>query len=152
MPKTKAPKTGHTENQTVQQVHDAAALFGLRLERRNVMVARNPSGRPVACGEPGECDFTATIPGGPNKGRRLSLELKHKGFDPRKLSGSKADHFARQLAHMERVNREGGLALWIDSGEAFVRFMRRVMEWPTIRVEFEDGFPIMTDDKEGTPE
>ncbi len=146
---TKKLVKGATENQVTQQVHDAAKLFGVHLERRNVMVATNSKGRHVACGEKGEADWTATLPEGFHRGRRLSLEVKHQGFDPRKLTGKKAEHFARQLAHLKRINAEGGLAFWLDSGDALVGFMRRVLEWPTIRVEFDEhGFPWMTDEPE----
>lgn len=149
MPKTKTPAPGHTENQTTQQVTDAARIFGVTIERRNVMAAENPRGRMVRCGTPGESDYTFTVPAGPNRGRHVYLELKRGGFDPRKLRGPKREHWQRQLDYMTRRNADGDLALWVDSGEAFTTFYQRVLDWPGLRVAFDaDGFPWMLTEDE----
>lgn len=154
--KAKRLKPGTTEKQVAQQVVEAAAMFGVKLERRNTGAGVNPSGKLIRFGTPGDSDYYGILPidrfKGKGGGRAIAIEVKHQNFDPRKLRGKARAHFARQLAHMERVNREGGLATWLDSGEQFIHFMRRVMEWKTIRVEFDcHGFPWITDEPEGTP-
>ena len=142
--RTKPLKTGRTEAQVTAAVLDAAKLFGLELERRNVMVAFNPSGQRVRCGTPGEPDYQTTIPAGPNRGRTLGVEIKHSEFDPTRLRGVKADHFGCQLDRMRALNAAGGLSFWVRDGADAARAFRRVATAPGLRVEIDvQGFCVL---------
>jgi hypothetical protein len=135
--KPKPLRPGQTEAQVTEQVLDAARLFGLPLERRNVMVATNPRGQAVRCGTPGEPDYTCTVPVGPNRGRTLGVEIKHSEFNPARLRGSKREHFDRQLGRMRTSNEAGGLAFWVRDGADATRAFRRVVSTPGLRVEID---------------
>ena len=141
MTRTKPLRPGLTEKQVTAAVLDAAKLFGLPLERRNVMTAMNPRGQRVQCGTPGDPDWGCTIPVGPNRGRTLAVELKHSLFDPTRLRGEKAEHFGRQLARMRSLNEAGALAFWVRDGADATRAFRRVTTMPELRVEIDEvGF------------
>lgn len=151
MPRQTRPKprkAAPTEKQVTAQVLDAARLYGLVLERRNVGLALGASGRPVAFGKPGDPDWEGTVPAGPSRGRRLAVEIKAGDFDPRKLRGEKAEHFARQLAAMTAINEAGGFAFWTRDGKDAARVFERLMSDDGLRIEFTpDGFGVMVDDE-----
>ncbi len=141
MAKAKAAVPGRTEAEVTAAVLDAAKMFGLELERRNVGLAMNPAGKAVRFGKPGEADWQCTVSHGPNRGRDLRCEIKHELFDPRKLRGEKAAHFARQLDELRRVNGAGGIAVWVRDGADAARVFARVVTATGLRVEIDpDGF------------
>ena len=128
---------GRSEKEVTVAVLDAARLYGIVLERRNVGLAFNAKGRPVPFGKPGEPDYRATLPGG----RVLAVEMKRSTFDPRKLRGKDRDHFDRQIAEMRRINAAGGLAFWVRDGVDAARAFARIMSTPGLRVDVDDdGF------------
>lgn len=150
MPRTQPYKPGATEEQVTAQVLDAARMFGVELRRQDCALGSNASGKRRVFGNPSDPDWTATVPTGPNRGRRLDLELKREGFRPEKARGKERDRFHRQLARMKELNAAGGLALWVDSGPAFVRFARQLYT-PDLRIEFDaQGYPVVTDEQEET--
>lgn len=147
MPRVKTLDARATEKQVTAAVLDAARIFGLALERQNVGMSFNASGSAVRFGEPGDPDYRTTIPSGPSRGRGLYVEMKREGFDPRKLRGEKAKHFARQLARMKQLNEDGAMAFWVDNGPDASRVFQRLMLDSPLWVEFDaNGFPYLCDD------
>lgn len=120
MPKTKPLKTGRTEAQVLAQVIEAAAMLGIKLDRRNTGAATNPAGKMVHFNTPGDSDLTGVLVGG----RRIDVEVKREDFDPNRLSGAKREHFDRQLARLKEVNDLGGIAFWTDSCDLFIHAVR----------------------------
>lgn len=140
MPRSARPRpraTGIPESQVTAAVLDAAALFGLKLERRNVGMAAGANGKAVRFGTPGEPDYSGVWPAGPNRGRTVALEIKRGDFDPTRLRGAKAAHFARQVAAMRRLNDSGGFALWLRDGADAARVFARLMGTPGLAVEID---------------
>lgn len=121
--KLELPGPGRTEKQVAVQIVQAAAMLGIELKRRNVGMAYNPNGQPVWYGEKGDADWYATLP----DGRHLDLEIKHEHFNPSKLTGSKREHFERQLAKLRRTNEQNGVGFWVDDAEEFILIMREVL-------------------------
>lgn len=127
------------ERDVLRACLDALRAFGFEPQRRNVVAVevegRNGKRRLVRAGEPGEADITATVPTGPNRGKRVEVEVKRPGERPR----------PEQLAFLRRVNASGGLAFWVDDAAVLARVLRRLLDgW---RVEIDDGgTPWLTDD------
>lgn len=147
MPRARRPKPlklGRTEKQVTAEVLDLAACFGLELERRNVGLAFAGS-RAVQFGKPGDPDWELTrMPEGwANRGRRVSIELKREGFKPPTHPGEKKRHFDEQIRAMKAINAAGGLATWLDSASAFRTFLVRLETQADLRIELEDGWPVM---------
>lgn len=130
-----------TEAEVLAQTFEACALFGLDVKRQNVGAAANPGGQMVRFNERGDADISGMLP----DGRRIDIECKAEGFDPRRLRGAKRAHWDRQFARLKRTNDQGGVGLWTDSPEQLPRVFARLLEgW---RVEFDgDGIPWLTDE------
>lgn len=139
--KSKCYVPGATEKQVSEQVVQAAWIYGIMLRRRNTGAGLNPSGKMVRFGEPGDSDFYATIPDGPNRGRALSVEVKRGGFKPPRRGKVRA-HFESQLEYLRSENDKGGIAFWISDGEDAMRAFRRIMTVPNLVVEFHGDYPI----------
>jgi hypothetical protein len=139
----KTLKPGRSEAQITEQVVAAASAYGVKLDRRNVGGFTNPRGQYVACGRPGEPDWTGTLPAGPHRGKRIEVEIKREGFDPRKLRGAKRAHFERQLSRLRETNESGGFAFWISDSLDFARVLRKILETPDVRIVFEGDYPVM---------
>lgn len=139
--KAKPYRAGATEAQVSLQVVEAAAACGIVLERQNTGLAFNPSGKVVRFGRPGDADWRAVVPRGPNRGRELEVEVKREGFRPPRRGNARA-HFERQLARMAETNRSGGLAFWVSSGPDALRAFRRIVEVPGLVVEFYGDYPV----------
>jgi hypothetical protein len=139
--KTKTLNPAATEAQVMAGLVDAALMFGVVLDRANTGAGVNPSGKVVRFGVPGSPDLSGTL----LSGRRLDVEAKAGGFDPAKLRGKKAEHFARQLARMDELNRRGGAAFWTSDVSDFVRAMEILRDDPTAMITFDpDGHPRFT--------
>ena len=117
MSKTKTVKPGRTEAQVLEQVRAALHTFGIDCDRQNTGAGVNPSGKPIRFGKPGNADLSGMLP----DGRKLDIEVKREGFDPSKLSGKAREHFDRQLARLRKTNENGGVGLWVDDAEEFMR-------------------------------
>jgi hypothetical protein len=147
------PRTKHkplvptrTETEVLRGVLQAAAMLGIMLERRNTGGATYGAGEHrqyVKYGEPGSSDLSGHL----KDGRRLDVEVKREGFDPGKVRGAARERFGLQLARLNRLNAEGGVGLWVDSPEAFVRAMQRVLEGARVEID-EMGWPWVTDNEE----
>jgi hypothetical protein len=131
----KVLKTTCTEKQVTAQVIEAATMLGIELKRRNVGGMTNATGRYVRFGEAGDADHYAVI----SDGRHLDLEIKHEGFDPRKLRGDKKAHFARQLSRLRKTNALGGVGLWVRDAGDFIDAMRKVLDGWRVEID-ESGF------------
>lgn len=143
--KVKPYKPGATEKQVAEQVVQAAWVYGIMLKRRNTGVGLNPAGKMVRFGDPGDSDYYATVPKGPNKGRALSVEVKRQFFSPPKR-GKVREHFERQMAYLKSENEKGGIAFWVSDGEDAIRAFRCVMEVPDLIVQFHRDYPIFVSD------
>ncbi len=121
--RTKARKATRTEREVLAQVIEAAAMLGLDLQRRNTGAGVNPAGKMVRFGTPGDSDLAGVLP----DGRALQVEVKREGFDPAKLRGKAAEHFARQLARLRKTNALGGVAFFCDDSEHFLTVLRHVL-------------------------
>jgi hypothetical protein len=106
-----------TEAEVLAQILEALHAFGVDAERQNTGAGTNPSGKTIRFGKPGNSDITGTLP----DGRRLDIEVKREGFDPSKLTGKKREHFDRQFARLRKTNENGGVGLWVDDAEEFMR-------------------------------
>lgn len=134
----KPPNPHPTERQVMAAVLDAARMFGVSLDRSNTGAGVNPSGKTVRFGVVGNPDLDGCL----NNGRSLRVETKAGDFDPGKLRGAKAAHFARQLARMAELNGRGGVAFWVADVTDFVRAMGILRDDPAARVTFDpDGHP-----------
>lgn len=122
-----------TEAEVTAQVLEAARMLGLALERRNVG-GMYRGDRYIAFGEKGDPDWECTLPGG----RRCLIEIKRPGERPT----------PQQLAKLRRLNEQGGVGLWVDSGEAFLRLMPVVIAGGFVEID-DDGIPWVCDGKEG---
>jgi hypothetical protein len=124
MGRARPRERGLTERQVSEQVVAAAALFGVRMVRRNVGVGLGPtSGQRVRFNEPGDADYSAVLPGG----IALACEVKSQGFDPARLRGKSREHFERQLRKLRDLNRQGGVAFWCDNVHDFITILRHVL-------------------------
>jgi hypothetical protein len=126
--KTKPLVPGRTEAQVLAQVLEAAAMFGLDVQRQNTGAALNPRGQMVRFGTAGDADLKGVLP----DGRALYVEIKHENFDPTKLRGEKKAHFDRQVARLRRTNELGGVAFWIDDVSMFVLIIKIVLDGGTV--------------------
>lgn len=138
------PELGLTEKQVTGQVLDAARIFDIEIERRNVAMFIGASGRPVRCGEPGDSDwYSLAVERGPNWGRALAVEIKRERWDPRKVRGKHADRWRLQLGKLRDLNRRGGLGIWLRDAEGAMDFFRAVAQEPGLAIDFDsDGFPL----------
>jgi hypothetical protein len=112
-----APAPGRTEKQVLAQILEALLAFGIDVERQNTGAGINPTGRAIRFGKPGNADISGMLP----DGRKLDIEIKREGFDPSKLRGAKREHFERQLSRLRKTNENGGVGLWTDDAEEFMR-------------------------------
>jgi hypothetical protein len=114
--------------------------LGFRPSRRNVgaveAVSKSGRRRLVRFGEPGQADITATCPSGPNRGKRVEIEVKRPDERPR----------PEQVAFLRSVNESGGIALWIDDAGELARVLRRVLDGATIEVDDAGQCWIVTTD------
>jgi hypothetical protein len=131
--RAKPREHGLSERQVSEQVVAAAALFGVRLERRNVGLGTNPNGQRVRFNEPGDADYWAVLPGG----IAMAVEVKRQGFDPARLRGKAREHFARQVAKLRETNRLGGIGLWVSDAEHFLAALRRILEGWSVAIDDE---------------
>lgn len=130
------------EAEVTRQVRDAARMLGIPLERRNVGGMTNARGQYAAFGTAGAADWTSVVPTGPNRGRRLEIEIKREAFDPRAARGKEAERFQKQLMYLRLCNLRGGLGTWLRSGFEAVEFFKAVMAVPGLYVSFDvHGFP-----------
>lgn len=134
MPRTKAKvlKTTRTEGEVLAAILDAVDVLGIELDRQNTGGAYLPGkgGKEqlVRYGKRGNSDLTGMIVHGPNKGKKLDVEVKAEGFDPARTSGEARERFDRQLARLQRTNDQGGIAFWCDDAVTFVTIMRHVLD------------------------
>lgn len=139
--KPKVLATTRTEAEVSAQVVEAAQALGIELKRRNVGAFTNPAGRLVRCGEPGDSDWTADLPGG----RSLHLEIKKESFDPTKVRGNEKARFDRQLAKLRKANECGAVGMWVRDSADFLHAMRRVLEGWKVEID-EQGYCWVTND------
>lgn len=66
-------RRGSGETGLVKAIRAYLSLRGIRTERRNTGILRNPAGQPIKFGQTGAADLSATLPGG----RRLEIEVKN---------------------------------------------------------------------------
>lgn len=147
-PRMKVLKPGRTEAQNLAAGLQTFQLYGVDIDRQNTAGFYNPKGRYVACGKPGNSDLTGMIPArvewGPAGGKKIDVEVKAEGFDPRKLRGEKREHFDRQLARLVKTNENGGFGFWYDDPLQVIHVLERIKEgW---RIVFVDDFPFLTDE------
>jgi hypothetical protein len=121
-----------TEAEVTAQVLEAAAMLGLKMERRNVGGMVNPKGQYVTFGEEGDPDWECTLPGG----RRCRIEIKRAGKRPT----------PEQLAKLREVNAMGGVGLWTDDAARFLRLMPIVIAGGRVEID-ERGIPWVTDEE-----
>jgi hypothetical protein len=95
-------------------------MLGLDIQRQNTGAGVNPSGKVVRFGTPGNADLTGQL----RDGRKLDVEVKREGFDPSRLRGEKAAHFARQLARLQKTNAGGGVGFWTDDADEFIAIIQ----------------------------
>ena len=140
MPRAKRkPKPPSAPERDVQ----AACLACLRAHgfaprRRNVGAMENASGRLVRFGRKGEADITATVPSGPNRGKRVEVEVKRPGESPR----------PEQLEFLRETNRQGGLAWWIDDPARLADVLRKVLDGATVEIDADGRQWLVTEDEE----
>lgn len=145
---TKLYRPGATEAQVSAQVVEAARSFGIELERRNTGFGRDSSGRGIRFGTPGDSDWRATVPSGPNRGRELEVEVKREGFRPPRPGTKARAHFDRQLARMATTNAKCGLAFWVSGGLDALRVFRTIMTVPGLSVVFEGDYPFLVNEED----
>jgi hypothetical protein len=134
-----------TEAEVLRGVLQAATMLGITLERRNTGGATygTPEHRQyVKYGEPGSSDLSGHL----KDGRRLDVEVKREGFNPRKVHGPARERFRLQIARLKKLNEDGGVGLWVDSPEAFVRAMQRVMQGWRVEIDYDVGWPYVVTD------
>lgn len=123
-----------TETQLLGQAIEAAAMFGVVLERSNTGAFPGASGRLVRCGVKGDPDVKGTLPG---SGRSVRIELKRPGFDPAKLRGKKREHFANQIARMTELNARGEACWWACDVADVVRGLEILRDDPRAVITFD---------------
>lgn len=122
--KPKPLKTARTEREVLAQVIEAARVLGIDLQRQNTGAGVNPAGKMVRFGQPGNSDLAGVLP----DGRALHIEVKKEGFNPAKLRGKAAEHFARQLARLQKTNDSNGVAFWTDDAEQCLAWLRLALQ------------------------
>lgn len=126
-----------TEAEVTMQIIEASHMLGLVLERQNTG-GTHYGDRYVSYGEPGDSDWRATLPGG----RRFALEIKRPGKRPT----------PEQLAKLRELNAQGGVGLWTDDAEKFLRLMPWIMSgkgWA--EVDEDGGSYICHNEEDETP-
>lgn len=124
---------------------EALQIFGFAPQRRNVVAVEveGPNGkrRLVRNGSPGDADISATCPSGPNRGKRVEVEVKRPGKRPR----------PEQLAFLRRTNASGGLALWVDDAAELARILPKLIAGARVEID-EDGrqWLVTPDDTSGS--
>lgn len=113
-----------SENQVLVGCIRACYVLSIPVERRNV-VAYRIEGRKVRCGRKGQADLTGTIPRGPNRGKRLEIEVKRPGERPR----------PEQLQWLADVRAWGGIAFWTDDPAECLAALRRVLDGALVATE-----------------
>jgi hypothetical protein len=103
-------------------VLDALRCFGIEPARHHVGAAVNPSGTLVLFDRKGDSDIRTQIPvgWGSASGKRLDIEVKREGFDPRRLREKAREHFDRQLARLRETDCNGGFGLWCTDASQVV--------------------------------
>lgn len=109
------------EREVLKGVLDALKMFGVDASRNNTGAMRNPSGRLVRFGNPGDADIRGVM----KDGRALSIEVKKLGERPR----------PEQFDHLHRINASGGVAFWVDDIETFVRLFPAILAGARIEID-----------------
>lgn len=102
--------TGIFEADVIKAIDEALSLFGIFHFRNNTGAIKTTRGTFVRFGFPGSADFLGICPGG----KFLSVEVKRPGG---RLSPA-------QSAWLDAVNREGGVAIWVDSVDSLEQQLR----------------------------
>jgi hypothetical protein len=144
-PKLKPLKPGRTEAQVLAGVLDAARVLGIDIDRQNTGAGSNPRGQTVRFGTPGNSDLTGLLP----DGRKLDIEVKREGFDPSKLKGEKAEHFARQSARLNKTNALGGVGFWVDDAADCLEILKWVLDGGSVE-ERDGGMLLMIPGRKGS--
>lgn len=141
--KTREPVTTlPTETQLLGQAIEAAAMFGVVLERSNTGGLTDARGHHVRFGVKGDPDLKGTLPG---SGRSVRIELKRPGFDPAKLRGKAREHFARQIERMAELNARGEACWWACDVADVVRGLEILRDDPAAQITFDpDQHPRFT--------
>jgi hypothetical protein len=137
------------EADVLRQVLEALSLFGVDVARQNTGAFLNPQGQLVRCGQPGNADVSGMLTTGPGRGRKVDVEVKRPGFDPRRPGNAAArQRWARQLARLRRTNAQGGYGWWTTDARQVTQVLRRINDGWRVVID-EDGWPWMTDEPEG---
>jgi hypothetical protein len=123
------------EFDVLRQVVEAAAMFGVHLERRNVGMATGASGKPVRFGKPGESDLYGHLPTPDH--RAIFVEVKRPGRKPT----------PEQLDFLNRANARGDIGLWCDDPRQIAETLPKLLRgW---RIEIDGmGYPWRVSDDE----
>ncbi len=142
-------KPGRTEAQVLEQVLQALAIYGIDADRQNTGGMLNPKGQYVPFGRPGNSDVTGMIPGawGDASGRKLDIEVKREGFDPRKVRGKARERWERQLARLRRTNENGGYAAWVTDAAHVIKVLEGIKAGYRVVIG-EDEWPYLTNEGE----
>lgn len=132
-----AVKRRTPEGEVLKAVLDCLKLWGTDAKRQNTAAFRNPSGRLVRCGQPGDPDVTGMLPGG----RRLDLEVKAPGKRPT----------PEQLERLKLTNAQGGVGLWLDDAAELARIMPKLCAGARVEIEDDGSQWLVTDESEPRP-
>ncbi len=129
-----------TEREVLAQVLEALRLYGIDADRQNTGVGVNPRGQSVRFGRPGNADVSGMLP----DGRKLDVEVKREGFNPRTLRGEKRAHWERQKARLDRTNAQGGVGFWCDDADVLMRsILPRLLEGYSVESQDDDGCIVL---------
>ena len=146
MSKAKPLKPGPTETQVMTQVLEALVMFGVDVERQNTGGMTGASGRYVAFGKPGNSDLSGMIAAGPGKGKKVDVEVKKPGFNPRRPGNAKArERWAKQVARLRKTNANGGYGFWVTDAGQVAHVLQRINEGWRVVID-DDGFGWVTDE------
>jgi len=144
----KSPFPRQREAASLRAVLQALRAFGVDCERQNTGGMSNEKGQYVAFGQSGNTDITGMMTRGPWRGRRVDVEVKRPGFDPKRPGSARArQRWQKQLERIQRTNRNGGIAFWATSADEVAAVMTRVNEGLRVVVE-EDGTVYVTDEEQ----
>ena len=117
-----------TEADVLDQVLAYLRLRGVDAQRRNTGGMVNARGQYVAFGQPGDPDIQGVL----DDGRAFMCETKADNWKPR--GRKQREHFARQVARLNRTNEAGGVGLLIDHPELLIRVWKYVISGATFHV------------------
>lgn len=91
-------------------------VLRLDVNRQNTGGMFNAKGQYVPFGVAGNSDVTGMFPQGWGwaSGRKLDIEIKREGFDPKRCYGKARERWEKQLARLRQTNLNGGVGLWTD--------------------------------------